>query len=654
MAFKTFLIVCAAVLVLAAPAAAQPQKKIPVLFDTDAGDDIDDALALALALASPELDVRGVTTVFGDAHTRAQLIGRLLAEAGRKDIPVASATKARPQPELAGQMQYGLRAGRRNPIHKADAVTFLYEQLKKHPGELTLVAVGPLTNVAELVTRHPDCKPWIKRLVIMGGALRVGYNAKPPVEPEWNIKCDIKAAQTVFAAGLPLTVAPLDATTMLELSLKQREKLFNHGAPINRQLRVLYNLWGDDKAPVLFDPAAVALCFDEKFFKVEKLRIEVDDKGITKIVAGKPNALAATAVEKEKFLAWYVERVAPAGAKAAPADKLKLTNVVKSVPLGAFPDRVHAAENFQTDIEKRWWLSGVLASERGTDGERRYCRARLCHDFDGQQGDAQALYKAVIFNPVPGPPMGPKTRLSFRYRIEGATALRVQIYSLSKGYHRHLTLTDLPQGRWQHIAVDMTQARRPDGSGGPLAADERIDDIQFYTDAAAELLIDDIVLHEAAADGETRPFPKNIAFTGWFDTGKQGVEWPGDFAIVPKKGPNGWKAAHSIYDPDGQRHWIRLELRGPRPLAECTHVRFRYKLADAATIRLTLLYRGGKDRHEVVAENLKANLWAEATVELCPAGKVRPGAAVDELRFSVGAESSLIIDDVLLFAPGKQ
>ena len=125
MASKTFLIVCAAVLFLAAPAAAQPPQKIPVLFDTDAGDDIDDALALALALASPELDVRGVTTVFGDAHTRAQLVGRLLAEADRKDIPVASATKARPQPELAGQMQYGLRAGRRNPLHKADAVTFL-------------------------------------------------------------------------------------------------------------------------------------------------------------------------------------------------------------------------------------------------------------------------------------------------------------------------------------------------------------------------------------------------------------------------------------------------------------------------------------------------------------------------------------------------
>src|SRR5947209_19192077 len=113
MAFKLSLVVCAAVLLLAVPAAAQPPAaKIPVLIDTDAGDDIDDAFALALALASPELDVRGVTTVFGDSHTRAQLVARLLYEAGRKDIPVAAADKARKQPETTGQMQYGLRAGR--------------------------------------------------------------------------------------------------------------------------------------------------------------------------------------------------------------------------------------------------------------------------------------------------------------------------------------------------------------------------------------------------------------------------------------------------------------------------------------------------------------------------------------------------------------
>ena len=83
--------------------------RVPVILDTDIGDDIDDAFALALLLQSPELDVRGVTTVFGDAHTRALIVCRLLHELGRKDIPVASGQPARARPKYGGQMQYGLR-----------------------------------------------------------------------------------------------------------------------------------------------------------------------------------------------------------------------------------------------------------------------------------------------------------------------------------------------------------------------------------------------------------------------------------------------------------------------------------------------------------------------------------------------------------------
>lgn len=655
MSSRTFLIVICTLL-LSAPGRAdtppqQPIEKSPVLIDTDIGDEIDDALALALALVSPELDVRGITTVTGDSFTRAQLVCNLLHHAGRKDIAVAAADKRRKLPDPTGQLQYGLRPARYAP-QPTNAIDFLYEQLKKQPGHFTVVALGPLTNVADLLTKHPDCKPWIKRIVLMGGAVRVGYHGKSPPEPEWNFKSDPKAAQTVFAAGVPLTVAPLDATATLDLTPKERDRLLLHGNPVNRELRILLNL-REKKTPVLFDPVAVTLCFEPKFFKMEKLRVAVDDRGMTRVVAGKPNALVATAVDKQKYLAWYLDRLAPPGAKPAPPDKIAWTNVVKPVPVGAFPDRVHVVENFQTDIERRWWLCGLLASERGTDGDRRYLRAALTHDFDDLMGDPKALYQAVIFNPVPGPPMGKQTRLSFRYRIQGATALRVQIYSLSKGYHRHLTLQDLPEGRWQSITVDLREARRPDGSGGPLAADERIDDVQFYTDAAAELFIDDLVLYDQAVAGESRPFPKGIGFTAWFDTGKQGEEWPGDFVIVAKKGPNGWKAAHSIYDAKEQRHWIRLGLRGPRPLADCTHLRFRYHLTATGTIRLLLRHSAGKERHEVLLENLKPNGWNEVTVELCPAGKLRRGAAVNELHFSVGAECALVIDDVLLFSPGQ-
>ena len=187
-------------------------------------------------------------------------------------------------------------------------------------GELTLVPVGPLTNIADLLRKHPDCKPWIKRIVVMGGAVRVGYNLKPPPIPEWNIKSDVKAAQAVFASGVPLVVAPLDATANLRLEAAPRRRLWSTGTPLTNELHALYKLW-DKKTPILFDPVAVALCFTEKFCTMEELRLEVDDKGVTRSVKGKPNARVATATRRDEFLTWYVDRIAVWPGKAATPPK---------------------------------------------------------------------------------------------------------------------------------------------------------------------------------------------------------------------------------------------------------------------------------------------------------------------------------------------
>jgi hypothetical protein len=326
-------------------------------------------------------------------------------------------------------------------------------------------------------------------------------------------------------------------------------------------------------------------------------------------------------------------------------------------------------EDFETDIERRWWLCGLLETKQVPPGSRRACRAVLTNDFDDRQGDPRAMYKAVIFNPVPGPPMGKNTRLAFRYRLQGSANLRVQIYSLSKGYHRHLTLTGLPQGSWQEAAVDLTAARRPDGSGGPLGEGERIDDIQFYTDAEAELFIDDIVLYDAAVAGEKRPFPRRVLFTAWFDTGRQGKEWPGDFEIVAKKAPQTGKAARSVkmeFAPGGEvRHLvpvIRLGLRGERPLGEVTHLRFRYRLTGRDEIWVALHNRTAGCVHRVHLTGLKPGRWAEATVDFSGDSKPLPdtgrppraGDLVDRIdfHFEIPFEGELLVDDVLLYEPG--
>ncbi len=291
-----------------------PKKKkaIPIILDTDIGTDVDDAFALALILVSPELDLRGVTTVGTDPQRRARIVCRFLAAVDRNDIPVAAGAMPQPAEEIEKQGRYANPAGgqrrRTSRPVKESAVEFLYQQLKAQRGELTLLAIGPLTNIARLLREHPDCKKWIRRIVMMAGSVRVGYKGKAPPETEWNIRCDIPAAQAVFASGIPLVVAPLDATTMLKLEEAPRQRLFRAATPLTEQVQALYRLWGA-QTPTLYDPVAVALCFDESFCTMEDLRLEVDAKGQTREVKGATNARVATAIRGDDFLKWYVDRV---------------------------------------------------------------------------------------------------------------------------------------------------------------------------------------------------------------------------------------------------------------------------------------------------------------------------------------------------------
>jgi purine nucleosidase len=627
-------------------------EKVPILLDTDIGTDIDDAFALALALASPEVDLQGVTTVGDSAQDRAWIVCRLLTAVGRRTIPVAWGRDPQPKDTIEGQIQY-----RRHPAPifnrtskpvKESAVEFLYAKLKAQPGKLTIVAVGPLTNIARLLTRHPDCKPWIKRLVIMGGSVRVGYDGKPPIAAEWNIKLDPAAARAVFTAGVPLVVAPLDSTTMVKLEEAERKRLFTACTPLTMQVQSLYQMW-DKPTPTLFDPVAVALSFTEKFCTLEELNLQVDDKGFTRIGKGKPNARVAMAIKKDEFIKWCVDRLS-AGKPVLPKPPKNLSAVIARK---GFPNRVHCFEDYETDIEKRWWMSGKSESANVPPGSKRACRGILTQDFDDLQGDTKTMYTAVIFNPVPGPPMGKNPRLSFRYWLKGTDTLRVQIYSLTKGYHRYLSLRHLPQEKWQEATVDMTAARRPDGSGGPLSENERIDDVQFYVDPRAELIIDDMVLYDEAVPGEKRPFPKSIQFTGLFDTGKQGKEWPGDFEIVEKG--YFWKAARSVENKETKSPWIRLGLRGQRPLGASTRLFFRYRLTGGKSMRIGLVNRTAKTTHVVELKDLDEGKWSEVTADFTASAKgVKPrrGDRTDEIHFLLPKEAELMIDDVLLYEPG--
>jgi dienelactone hydrolase len=320
----------------------------------------------------------------------------------------------------------------------------------------------------------------------------------------------------------------------------------------------------------------------------------------------------------------------PADMKSFP---LPNTNPSTLVDPGALPARVHVVEDYETDIERRWWMAGTIETANVPPGSRRASRGTLANDFDDKMGDPAKLYSAVIFNPVPGPPMGKNTRLKFRYWLKGTDRLRVQLYSLSNGYHRHLTLNGLPQGSWQSGCVDMTAMRRPDGSGGPLSDGERIDDIQFYADASAELIIDDLVLYDAAAPGESEAFPSHFDFCAGFDTGRQGKEWPGDFEIVPHEAPLSGKAARSI---EGR---LRVSLRGARPLQGASRLRFRARLAEGERFEVSV------GTGPWIPIEARGGEWAEQRLSLGASLK-----EASEIRFRA-PRGVLWIDDVLLYQP---
>jgi inosine-uridine nucleoside N-ribohydrolase len=296
------------ILLCASSIVAAPPEKIPLILDTDIGTDIDDAFALALILKSPELDLLAVTTVAGDTQARARLAAKMLREAGRSNIPVAAGEPGPPQPIDQTRWADGFAGP---PLVKEKAIDLLRREINRRPGEITLVAIGELTNVAALLKSEPGSGKKIKRIALMGGAIHHGYGQDPQPVPEWNIKSNPAAAQTVFASGVPILMAPLDVTAMLQLDAAARHRVFNRLTPTTNALALLYHLWNQE-TPTLFDPMAVALLIDPNLCELKELAIEVDAKGMTRAVEGNPaNATAGMRTDPAKFFQFYLNRVAP-------------------------------------------------------------------------------------------------------------------------------------------------------------------------------------------------------------------------------------------------------------------------------------------------------------------------------------------------------
>lgn len=190
------------------PAPVDPAG-VPVVLDTDIGTDVDDLLALILLAGDPSVDLRAVTTVYGDVRLRAQLASRVLRLLGRDQVPVF-AGEVEPQSGRevwwAGHEGDTLEGLDEETVRTRGGVDALLEAAERHAGELVVVAIGPLTNVATALDRDPSFATAVRRLVVMGGEFTEG-------RPEHNLRCDVMAAQKVLGSGMPTVVVGLDVTT---------------------------------------------------------------------------------------------------------------------------------------------------------------------------------------------------------------------------------------------------------------------------------------------------------------------------------------------------------------------------------------------------------------------------------------------------------
>jgi purine nucleosidase len=290
-----------------------------IIIDTDIGSDIDDAFAVGLALQSPEFKILGITTAWGDTHLRARLLTRFLKETGHSDIPIAMGIAKHPpgKIDVLSQAPYAERAPADH--NYPNAVDFLLEQIRLHPGDITLIAIGPETNLGAAIDCDAATFRKLKRVVLMGGSVYRGYSQfnhgkTHGPDPEWNILCDIQAAQKVFSSGVPLFVMPLDST-QIKLQELERAEIFKTGSALTDALLVLYAQWshGVTQTPTLFDAVAVAYAMHPELCPAQPLRLRVDDQAYTRVEAGPPNAQVCLRSSSDQFLEFFMPRITSPG-----------------------------------------------------------------------------------------------------------------------------------------------------------------------------------------------------------------------------------------------------------------------------------------------------------------------------------------------------
>lgn len=308
----------------------------PIILDVDTG--IDDTMAIAYAAHSPELRLLGLTTLFGNVSVEEATRNTLyvLEQLGLEHVPVyAGADKpfsgqnvksyakhVHGEDGLGGALGDALPKGRAGSL---TAAQFMIEQVRSMPGQVTIIAVGPMTNLALAVQLDAEFVKLVDQVVIMGGAVTVPGNVTPFAEA--NIYSDPEAAQFVFQSGLPITMVGLDVTMQTLLPRTKLEEWRKKGGPMAGLLAEAadfymnaYETWSPGIGGcALHDPLAVGVVIDPSFCRTEAMHIEVDvdgaESGRTFTVphnssaSFRPNLKVCLEVDAARFLEHFMSRV---------------------------------------------------------------------------------------------------------------------------------------------------------------------------------------------------------------------------------------------------------------------------------------------------------------------------------------------------------
>lgn len=260
-------------------------ERKPVILDTDIGTDIDDTWALAMLLKCPELDIRLVVSATGNTDYRAAIAARLLEVAGRTDVPVGIGIKQTDKTGPQAPWVEGYKVASFPGVLHRDGIRAIIDTIEQSPEPVTLISIGPLTNIAEVLRQAPHVAPKT-RFVGMHGSIRRHHDGATGAIAEYNVAQDVRACQTVFRASwLDRTITPLDTCGQVRLRGPRYAAITGSNDPLLKVVIENYRIWlngrPDVESSILFDTVAVHLAYSAEFLDMKKMHLRVTDDGFT-------------------------------------------------------------------------------------------------------------------------------------------------------------------------------------------------------------------------------------------------------------------------------------------------------------------------------------------------------------------------------------